>query len=128
MDKNTVLGLSIVIIMVIVVVAFMILVKPPVKDIEVIVSEINYENEEFFVNVTVTNNQDETGWISDTSLTTIDGNSISLTGAGIDEKIEPGETRKITLFSAEFYDNILDPPLKLMYTAFPSGNTYSVRI
>jgi len=127
MNKNTILRLSVLIIIVIIF-ALIIFVKTPVKDIEVVVLSINYENEEFYVNVSIKNNQDKTGWISDTFLTTVEGNSISLTGAGIDEKIDSKDALELTLFSAEVYDSITDPPLKLTYTAFPGGNTYSVEI
>ena len=128
MDKNTILGLSAALVIVIVVIALVLFVQQPTKDIDVRIVDINYENEAFYVNVSLTNNQDNTGWISDTYLTTAEGNSISLTGAGIDETVEVGKTVELTLFSAEVYDSIVDPPLKLIYTAFPRGTTYSIDI
>jgi len=128
MYKNTILGLSAALVIVIVVIALVLFVQQPTKDIDVRIVNINYENKAFYVNVSLTNNQDDTGWISDTYLTTVEGNAISLTGAGIDETVDAGETVALTLFSAEVYDSIVDPPLKLVYTAFPHGTTYSIDI
>ena len=128
MDKNTTMGLSVALLIVIVVIALVLLVQQPMKDIDVRIVHINYENEAFYINVSLTNNQENTGWISDTYLTTVEGNAISLTGAGIDETVDAGETVALRLFSAEVYDSLVDPPLKLVYTAFPQGTTYSIDI
>lgn len=103
-------------------------ISPPAKDIDVTILEIDHQDNQFYVNVTVKNNQDKTGWIDDVHLTTANDNIISMTGAGIDEKIEPGHTIEITLYSAEVYVSIVDPPFNLAYAAFPSGNTYTVLI
>ena len=127
MMKKNILSLILVVVIILILVLIL-FARSPAKDIDVKVLDIYDENNQYFVNVSMTNNQDKTGWISDTYLTTVEGNSISLTGAGIDEKLDPGETIELTLFSAEIYDSIIDPPLKLAYTAFPSGNTYSVDI
>jgi len=61
-------------------------------------------------------------------LETVEGNAIDLTGAGIDEKVDPGETTNIKLFSAEVTESIIDSPITLNYTVFPSGITYFVEI
>ncbi|PNX49778.1 MAG: hypothetical protein BV457_00420 [Thermoplasmata archaeon M9B1D] len=89
---------------------------------------IEYENNQYFVNISLKNNQDKIGWISGTSLVTVEEDDIHLTGAGIDEKVEPGETIYLQLFSLEVDESITDPPLTLSYTVFPSGKTYSVEI
>jgi len=128
MKKENLIALFIVIAIIVIVFLIILFSSSEKKNIEVDVLDISYENNQYFVNISLKNNQDKTGWISDTFLTTAEGNSISLTGAGINEKIDPGDTLELTLFSAEVYDSILDPPLKLTYTAFPSGNTYSVEI
>jgi len=94
------------------------------KDIEVTVSDIRYENNQYFINLTIKNNQNTKGWIFDIYLLTNKERVIDLTGAGIDNKIEPGETIEIQLFSTEIYETSIDPPLKIKYTVFPSGNSY----
>ncbi len=98
------------------------------KDIDVKVIDIAYENNHYLVNISLKNNQNEIGWISDNYLETIEGNFIDLTGGGIDEKIASGETKYLQIFSAEIIEYINDPPIKLKYTVFPSGNTYSILI
>jgi hypothetical protein len=98
------------------------------KDIEIDILGISYENNQYNVNISFNNNQDQTGWISDTYLKTVEGSVIYLTGAGVDEKVESGETKYLKLFSADVAESITDPPLTLNYTVFPSGNSYSVEI
>lgn len=63
--------------------------------------DIAYENNQYFVNISLKNNQDKTGWISDTYLETVKGSVIDLTGIGIDGKVEPGETNYLRLFSTD---------------------------
>ncbi len=126
--KKTILGLSAAVVIIIIIFALIVIVKQPSKDIEVTIVKINYENEKFYLNISLKNNQDQIGWISDTYLVTIDGNHISLTGGGIDKKINSGEKFELSLFSANAYYSITDPPLELAYTVFPSGNSYFVRI
>ena len=98
------------------------------NDIEVNVLGMLYENNQYFVNISLKNNQDKTGWISDTYFETVEGSVIDLTGAGINEKVDPRETKYLKLFSAEIAESIVDPPFTLRYTVFPSGNSYSVEI
>lgn len=126
MKKENLIGLILVI--AIIVIVFLIVLFSGTKDIEVNVLGIGYENNRYFVNISLKNNQNEAGWISDTYLETVEGSVIDLTGAGIDEKVNPGETTHIQLFSAEVTESISDPPLTLKYTAYPSGKTYSVEI
>ena len=128
MKKENLVGGLITTIIIIAVILILLFTGASEKDIDVSVIDINYVNEQFFVNISVKNNQDKTGWISDTFLETIEGNSISLTGAGVTYKIEPGKTSELTLWSAEVQVSITNPPLYLIYTAFPSGNRYTIEI
>ena len=105
-----------------------IFVNSPSKDIDVEVLNIYDQNNQYFVNVSIKNNQDNTGWISDMHLSSVQGSTIDLTGAGTGYKIEPGKTIELTLWSAELQVNIIDAPFTLTYTAFPSGNEYTVDI
>jgi hypothetical protein len=89
---------------------------------------MHQENGQFIVNVSIKNNQDKIGWVDDTYLISLDGSVIDLTGGGIDEKFDPGTTQMLTFFSTQVNENIVDSPLKLSYTAFPSGMTYTVLI
>ena len=115
-------------IILLVVVVLLVFHTPPIKDIEITVLDIHQENERFYVNVSITNNQDAVGWVDDAYLVTVEGSTIGLTGAGIDETIEPGTTRSLTFLSIQINGNIVDPPLKLEYTAFPSETTYTVLV
>ena len=83
---------------------------------------------QYYVNISLKNNQDEPGWISETYLETINGNSIDLTEPGIDKKINSKETLSLLLFSAEVSESLVDSPFTFHYIAFPSGNSYSVNI
>lgn len=128
MRKENLVGGLITTIIIIAVILILLFTGASEKDIDVSVIDINYVNEQFFVNISMKDNQDKTGWISDTFLETIEGNSISLTGAGVAYKIEPGQTIELTLWSAEVQVSITNSPLYLIYTAFPSGNIYTIEI
>ena len=105
-----------------------IFVNSPSKDIDVEVLNIYDQNNQYFVNVSIKNNQDKTGWIADMYLSTVQGSTIDLTGAGAGYKIEPGKTINLTLMSAEVHESITDAPFTLSYTAYPGGNEYTVDI
>jgi hypothetical protein len=127
--KRQILGSSAaILIILLVIVILLVLYTPPTKDIEVTILGVHQENGQFIVNVSIKNNQNKIGWVDDTNLITLQGSIIDLTGAGIDEKIEPGGTRTLTFFSTQVNENIVDSPLKLSYTAFPSGTAYTVPI
>ena len=128
MKKENLIGLILVIAIIIVVFLIVLFSGSEKRDIEVAILDIKYENNQYFVNISLKNNLDKTGWISDTYLVTVEGSVIDLTGAGIDEKIDVGEINYIQLFSAEVDENIVDPPFKLIYTVFPGGRVYSVEI
>jgi len=128
MKKENLIGLILVIAIVVIVLIIMLLSGSEKKDIEVTVLDIEYKNNQYFVNISLKNNQEKTGWISDTYLETVEGSVIDLTGVGIDEKIDPGKTNYLQLFSAEVTESITDPPITLKYTVFPSGKTYSALI
>jgi hypothetical protein len=128
MKKKNMLSLFLVVVIILIVVLIILFAGRPTKDIEVNVLDMSYENNKYFVNISLKNNQDKTGWISDTYLETVDGSVIDLTGAGIDEKVESGETNYLRLFSTDVTESITDPPFKLSYTVFPSGRAYSVEI
>ncbi len=128
MKKQNLLELIIVIAIIIIIFLIVIFSPSGKKDIEVNVLNISYENNQYFVNISLKNNQDKTGWISDTYLETVKGSVIDLTGGGIDEKVDSGETNFLRLFSANVAESITDPPFTLSYTVFPSGNSYSVEI
>ena len=61
-------------------------------------------------------------------LLTVDGSKIDLTGAGAGYAIEPGKSINLTLWSAEIQESIAEASFILAYTAFPSGNEYTVDI
>jgi hypothetical protein len=128
MKKENLIGLILVIAIIVIFLLIVLFSPSENKDIEVNVLDIEYENNRYFVNISLKNNQDETGWISDTYLETVEGSVIDLTGAGIDEKVEPEETYYLQLFSADVTESITDPPFTLSYTVFPRGNSYSVEI
>jgi len=128
MKKENLIGLILVIAIVFIIFLILIFSSAEKKDIEVNVLDITYENNQYFVNISLKNNQNKKGWISDTYLETVEGGVIDLTGAGIDKKVNPGETTYIQLFSVEVTESIIDPPITLSYTVFPSGKTYSVKI
>jgi len=128
MKKKNTLSLILVLVIILIVVLVILFATRPAKDIEVNVVDMSYENNRYFVNISLKNNQDKTGWISDVYLETVDGSVIGLTGAGIDEKVEPGETNYLRLFSADVTESITDSPATLSYTVFPIGKPYSVEI
>lgn len=128
MKKNNLTGLIILIVIIVIVFSIILLSSSEKKDIEVTVSDIKYENNQYFVNISLKNNQEKTGWISDIFLETVEGGVIDLTGAGIDEKVESGEITHLQLFSPEITESITDSPITLKYTVFPSGKIYSVLI
>lgn len=128
LKKENLIGSILVIAIIVIVFLIVLFSGSGKKDIEVNVLDIKYENNRYFVNISLKNNQDKTGWISDTYLETVEGNVIDLTGAGIDEKFDPGETSYLQLFSADVTESITDPPFTLSYTVFPSGKIYSVEV
>ena len=128
MKKENLIGLILVIAIITIVFLIVLFSGSGKKNIEVNVLGISYENNQYFVNISLKNNQDKTGWISDTYLETAEGNVIDLTGAGIDEKVGSGETKYLQLFSTDVAESITDPPFTLTYTVFPSGNSYFVEI
>ena len=128
MQRKNIIGSIIILISIIIIVAIVIFSGNENKDIDVNILDMKYENNHYLVNISLKNNQEKIGWISDTYLETIEGNSIDLTGAGIDKKINSGETKNIQLFSAEIMEDVNNSPLKLIYTVFPSGITYTILI
>ena len=128
MKKESLVGLILVIAIIIFVFLIVLFSGSNKKDIEANVLDIAYENNRYFVNISLKNNQDKMGWISDTYLETVKGSVIDLTGAGIDEKVDSGDTKYLRLFSVDVTESITDPPFTLSYTVFPSGNSYSVEI
>ena len=64
-----------------------IFVNSPSKDIDVEVLNIYDQNNQYFVNVSIKNNQDNTGWISDMHLFSVQGSTIDLTEASTGYKI-----------------------------------------
>jgi hypothetical protein len=117
-----------IVIIVLLIVLLFVFYTPPTKDIVVSVLGMHQENGQFIVNVSIKNNQDKIGWVDDTYLIALDGSVIDLTGGGINQKIEPGDTQMLTFFSTQVNKNIVDSPFKLSYTAFPSGVIYTVLI
>ena len=128
MKKESLVGLILVIAIIIFVFLIVLFSGSNKKDIEANVLDIAYENNRYFVNISLKNNQDKMGWISDTYLETVKGSVIDLTGVGIDEKVDSGDTKYLRLFSVDVTESITDPPFTLSYTVFPSGNSYSVEI
>ena len=128
MKKNNMLSLILVVVIILILVSVILFVGSPTKDIDVNVLDIYDQNNQYFINVSIKNNQDTTGWITDMYLSTVQGSTIDLTGAGAGNKIEPGKTLNLTLMSAEVHESITDPPFTLTYAVFPSGNEYIVEI
>jgi len=128
MKKESLIGLIFVLAIAVIVFIIVLFSGSETKDIEVVVLDITYKNNQYFVNISLKNNQDKTEWISNTYLETVKGSVIDLTGAGLDEKVDPGETNYLQLFSADVTERITDPPFTLRYTVFPSGKSYSVEI
>jgi len=122
------LSLILVAVIILILVLVILFAGSPTKDIGVKVLDIYDQNNQYFVNVSIKNNQDTTGWIADMYLSTVQGSTIDLTGAGAGYKIGYGETINLTLMSSEVYGGITDAPFTLTYTAFPSGNEYTVDI
>lgn len=128
MIKKNMLSLILVTVIILILVIIILFAGSPTKDIDVKVLDIHDQNNQYFVNASIKNNQDKIGWIADMYLSTVQGSTIDLTGAGAGYKIEPGKTINLTLMSAEVYESINDAPFTLSYTAFPSGNKYTVDI
>jgi len=128
MKKENIIGFFLVIVIVLLVILIVLFSGTEKEDIEINVLDITYENNQYFVNVSLKNNQEKEGWISDTYLETVQGSIIDLTGAGINEKVDPEKTIFLQLFSAEIEERITDPPFMLKYTVFPSGQSYSLEI
>ena len=128
MKKNSILSLILVVVIILILVSVILFTGRPTKDIDVKVLDIYDQNNQYFVNISIKNNQDKTGWIADMYLSTVQGSTIDLTGAGAGYKIEPGKTIKLTLMSGEVHESIIDAPFTLTYTAFPSGKEYTVDI
>jgi hypothetical protein len=128
MKKKSILSLILIVLIILILGVLMLFISNPTKDVDVKVLEIHYQNNQYFVNVTIKNNQDKTGWIADMYLLSFQGSKIDLTGAGAGFKIEPGKKINLTLWSAEVQVSITDAPYTLTYTVFPSGNEYTVEI
>ena len=128
MKKKNMLSLILVAVIILILVLVIFFAGSPTKDIDVKVLDIYDQNNQYFVNVSIKNNQDKTGWIADMYLSTVQSSTIDLTGAGAGYKIEPGKTINLTLMSAEVHESITDAPFTLSYTAYPSGNEYTVDI
>lgn len=128
MKKENLIAPIIAIVIIVIVFLIVLFSNSEKKDIEVEVLDITYVNNQYFVNISLKNNQVNKGWISGTYLETIQGGVIDLTGAGIDEKVNLGKTIYLKLFSTEISESIADPPFILVYTVYPSGNSYSVEI
>ena len=127
MNKN-ILSLILVVVIILSLVLVILFAENPSKDIDVKVLDIYNQNNQYFVNVSIKNNQDTAGWIDDIYLSTFQGSTIDLTGAGAGYKIEPEKTISLNLMSAEIHESITDAPFSLTYTAFPSGNKYTIEI
>ena len=127
MNKN-IWAVILVVVIILILAVLILFIKTPAKDIDVKVLDIYDQNNQYYVNVSIKNNQDKTGWIADMYLSTVQGSTIDLTGAGAGYKIGPGKTINLTLMSAEVYESITDAPFTLSYTAYPSGNEYTVDI
>ena len=128
MKKKNVLPLILVVLIILILSVIIFFRGFPDKDVDVEVLDIYNQNNQYFVNVSIKNNQDKIGWIADMYLSTVEGNIIDLTGAGSGYKIEPGEKTNLTLWSAEIHESITNAPFTLTYTAFPSGNKYTINI
>ena len=127
MNKN-IWTVTLVVVIILIIVILFVFIGSPVKDIDVKVLDIYDQNNQYFVNVSIKNNQENIGWIADMYLSTVEGNTIDLTGAGVGYKIKPGEKINLTLWSAEINVSITNAPFTLTYTAFPSGNKYTINI
>ena len=128
MKEKNMLSLILVAVIILILVLVIFFAGSPTKDIDVKVLDIYDQNNQYFVDVSIKNNQDKTGWIADMYLSTVQGSTIDLTGAGAGYKIEPGKIINLTLMSAEVHESITDAPFTLSYTAYPSGNEYTVDI
>lgn len=126
--KKNMLSLIFVVVIILILVLVTLFAGTPTEDIDVKVLDIYYQNNQYFLNVSIKNNQDKTGWISSTYLETVEGSVIDITGAGINEKVYPGETIYLKLFSVEITESYIDSPFTFSYTVFPSGTSYSVEI
>ncbi len=128
MIKKSIISLILLIVIILILASVILFIGSPTKDIDVKVLDINHQNNQYFVNVSIKNNQDKTGWISDIYLSSVQGDKIDLTGAGTGYKIQSGETINLTLWSAELYGSITEAPYTLTYTSFPSGKEYTIYI
>ena len=98
------------------------------KEIEVKIVDVYHTNSQYFLNVSVENHQDISGWIDDMYLSTLQGSEIDITGAGVGSQIQSGGTKELTLWSSEVQISLTDPPFTFTYTAFPSGKQYRIYI
>ena len=128
MKKKNIVSLILVFFIILILILVILFAGSPIKDVDVKVLDIYDQNNQYFVNISITNNQDKTGWIEDVYLSTFQGSIIDLAGAGTGYKIEQGKTINLTLMSSETHESITDSPFTLAYTAFPSGNEYTVDI
>ena len=118
MKKDNLIGFILVIVIIFIVFLIVLFSGSEKKDIDVNVMDITYENNQYFVNISLKNNQNKTGWISVTYLETVEVSIIDLTGGGIDKKVEPGELIYLQLFSAEVTESITDSPITLKFIVF----------
>ncbi len=128
MKKNQLLIILVLIIIIIIIGASAFYLSNQRKDIDVKVLDIYNKNNQYFLNVSIKNNQDEDCWIADMYLSTIQGSTIDITGAGAGYKIAPGISLNLTLWSAEVEISVTDPPFTFSYTIFPSGKQNKVYI
>ena len=127
MNKKNISSL-ILVVSIILILLVILFAENPTKDIDVKVLDIYDQNNQYFVNISIKNNQDTAGWISDIYLSTVQGSKIDLTGAGTGYKIDPGEKINLILMSAKVHESITDAPFTISYTVYPSGNEYTVDI
>ena len=128
MNKKNILSLFLIVVIILIFLLIILFAGSQKKDVDVKVLDIYDQNNQYFVNVSIKNNQDAVGWIADMYLSTVQGSTFDLTGAGAGYKIEPGKTISLTLMSAELHESITEAPYTLTYTAFPSGSKYTIEI
>ena len=127
MNKKNISSL-ILVVFIILILLVILFAENPTKDVDVKVLNIYDQNNQYFVNISIKNNQDTAGWISDIYLSTVQGSKIDLTGAGTGYKIDQGEKINLILMSAKVHESITDAPFTISYTVYPSGNEYTVDI
>ena len=115
--KKNILSLILVVVIIVSLVLVILQAESPSKDIDVKVLDIYNQN-----------NQDSANWISDMFLLTFQVSTIDLIGVGAGYKIKSGKTISLNLMSAELNESIPAASFSFKYTAFSSGNNYTVEI